>query len=115
MQKIVEIFLNSISWILQERLEYMLIFAGFNLTCFLVYTFDKWLAIKGRRRISEKSLLVWSFLGPIGALFGVFLVRHKSKKVTYLIKLAVSLMLSLLAWGILFYKTLTLFGNPLAS
>ncbi len=52
-----------------------------NILVFLVYGLDKMLAIMDRYRISEKTLLTITFLlGGIGALFGMEVFRHKTKK-----------------------------------
>jgi len=50
-----------------------------NLIVFFLYGADKNKARKGKRRISERSLLMAAFLmGGIGAIFGMFLFRHKT-------------------------------------
>ena len=52
---------------------------GINLLTFLVYGLDKLLAIKGRRRIPETTLLTFAFLtGSIGAMLGMALFHHKT-------------------------------------
>ncbi len=54
---------------------------GINLVTFVVYGLDKVLAIKKMRRISEYSLFVLSFFGgSIGALLGMKIFHHKTKK-----------------------------------
>ena len=48
------------------------------LTC-IVYGVDKLKAIAGARRISEKTLLTFTFLGgSLGAFLGMKLFRHKT-------------------------------------
>ena len=48
---------------------------------FLLYGYDKRQAIKDKRRISEKTLHLWMFLGgSIGAFFGQRVFRHKTIK-----------------------------------
>ena len=50
-----------------------------NLIVFFLYGADKNTAKKGRWRISERSLLMAAFfMGGIGAVFGMFLFRHKT-------------------------------------
>ena len=52
-----------------------------NVLVFFVYGLDKMLARMDRYRISEKTLLTITFLlGGIGALFGMEVFRHKTKK-----------------------------------
>lgn len=73
----------------------------------MLYMIDKWLAKRRKRRISEMHLLIASFLGPLGAIFGVITVRHKSKKPSYLLKLGLVLTISIVAWSWLIYQTLS--------
>lgn len=57
-----------------------------NLFTFLVMGLDKRKAIKGRRRISESSLLALAFLlGAPGVLAAMLVFRHKTKKALFLI------------------------------
>ena len=52
-----------------------------NLAAFILYGADKSFAKKGARRIPEKTLLLWAFLGgSIGALLGMKLFHHKTLK-----------------------------------
>jgi len=61
-----------------------------NFFSFLIFGYDKALSLKQNKskyRISEKSLLFSVFLGgSVGALFAMFLFRHKIKKNSFLIK-----------------------------
>ncbi len=62
-------------------LIYNYIFLGWNVAVMLIYGTDKLLAKGGRRRISERSLLLSAFLlGGIGAMFGMVLFNHKTSK-----------------------------------
>ncbi|MFZ5816592.1 MAG: DUF1294 domain-containing protein [Bacillota bacterium] len=55
--------------------------ALYNLLVLALYALDKGRARRGRRRISEAALLWLAALGGgAGALLGVYLVRHKSRK-----------------------------------
>lgn len=59
--------------------EAALCLLGVNLLTFLIYGLDKLLAIKGRRRIPEATLLTLSFLaGSLGAMLGMALFHHKT-------------------------------------
>ncbi|MFZ5828124.1 MAG: DUF1294 domain-containing protein [Bacillota bacterium] len=55
--------------------------ASYNLLVLAIYALDKARARRGRWRIAEATLL-WLALpgGGAGALAGVYLVRHKSRK-----------------------------------
>jgi uncharacterized membrane protein YsdA (DUF1294 family) len=71
-----------------------------NSLAFLVITYDKRLAIKNKRRISEKTLLSFvAFGGTIGAAFAMMIFRHKTSKKAFLLKFI----------GILFFQILLLF------
>jgi len=51
-----------------------------NITVFILYGKDKQKALDRKRRISEKTLLLSAFfMGGIGALFGMWYFRHKTK------------------------------------
>jgi uncharacterized membrane protein YsdA (DUF1294 family) len=67
-----------------------------NLTaCFLMYS-DKKRAIKRLRRISEKRLFLVSFLGgSLGALFGMYAFRHKTRHMKFKIGLPLILFIQL--------------------
>ena len=55
-----------------------------NVIAFLLYGIDKYLAIKGNRRISEYHLLTFSFFGgSIGSLLGMRVFHHKTKKIKF--------------------------------
>jgi len=59
---------------------------------FFIYGYDKLKALsnsRDTRRISEKTLLLSSFIGgTIGSLLAMFFFRHKVKKVSFILKLA---------------------------
>ena len=69
-------------------LEIYLIFI--NLTSFILYGYDKALALKTHKnisRISENKLLFTTLLGgTITSLIAMLLFRHKIKKVSFIIK-----------------------------
>jgi len=56
-------------------------FVFINGISFFCYGFDKWMAIRNKRRLSEKFLFWLSFVGgSVGSLFGMILFRHKIRK-----------------------------------
>lgn len=57
-----------------------LIYIALNAFSFALYGLDKYKARKEKWRISEKSLLTISLLGPIGAWLGMTQFRHKTQK-----------------------------------
>ena len=55
-----------------------------NIYQFLIMGLDKILAIKKKNRISEKTLLLNSFIGgSIGSIIGMYTFRHKTKKLKF--------------------------------
>ena len=52
-----------------------------NIYEFIQMGLDKYLAIKNKRRISEKTLILTSLIGgSIGGILGMYCFRHKTKK-----------------------------------
>jgi uncharacterized membrane protein YsdA (DUF1294 family) len=59
----------------------LLLFLGLSLLAFVLYGTDKHKARKGLWRISEKTLLLTSFLGgALGGLLAMQLFRHKTRR-----------------------------------
>ncbi|WPR72256.1 DUF1294 domain-containing protein [Flavobacterium sp. NG2] len=66
-----------------------------NTLAFLVIGYDKYLAKKHKRRIAEKTLLSFVFIGgTIGSGLGMLTFRHKTTKTSYLWKF----------WGIVIFQ-----------
>jgi uncharacterized membrane protein YsdA (DUF1294 family) len=64
-----------------------------NLLTFILFWFDKWMARSNSWRIRERTLWLLMFIGgSVGALLGMNLFRHKTKKVSFLF-VAVSIFL----------------------
>lgn len=61
-------------------LLFPIIYALINAASYALYGIDKFKARKDKWRISEKSLLIVSLFGPIGALLGMQQFRHKTQK-----------------------------------
>ena len=58
-----------------------------NILTLTLFGVDKFLAIKNKRRIPEKDLLAFSFVGgAIGGLLGMFVFNHKVSKGSFLWK-----------------------------
>jgi uncharacterized membrane protein YsdA (DUF1294 family) len=72
-----------------------------NFIAFIVIAYDKRLAIRNKKRISEKALLTWVALGgTIGSSLAMSIFRHKISKTSYLWKFS----------GIVFIQILIVFG-----
>lgn len=50
-----------------------------SLLSLFLYWLDKRKSIKNKPRISEKTLLLWSVVGSLGALWGIYSLRHKTQ------------------------------------
>ena len=84
----------------------LLIIIIINITSFLLMGIDKYFAIKNHWRISEKTLLLSSFLGGgIGALFGMFLFRHKTKKILFKIGIPLSIPINIITYYFIIKNT----------
>jgi len=57
-----------------------IIYAAINSVSFVLYGLDKFKAKRQKWRISEQTLLVAAFFGPIGAWMGMQRFRHKTQK-----------------------------------
>lgn len=65
-----------------------------NLLSFLLFGIDKYLAIKKKRRISEKTLILMMYIGGIiGSLLGMLFFHHKTKKIKFYIHNIISIMI----------------------
>jgi len=76
---------------------YLVVMVVMGIVSFSLYGIDKKKAIKNKRRISEKTLLLSSFLfGSIGGLLGMYILRHKTKHWYFVVINVVSLILHIL-------------------
>ncbi len=67
-----------------------------NIISFILFYLDKQFARKGMRRISEKTLLLSAFFaGGIGAYLGMYINRHKTKKLKFIILVSLFLVFQL--------------------
>ena len=57
-----------------------------NVVTWITYGLDKWKAKAGKWRIPERTLLLLALIGgSVGALAGMMLFRHKTKKAKFFI------------------------------
>ncbi|MEP6805577.1 MAG: DUF1294 domain-containing protein [Flavobacterium sp.] len=71
---------------------------------FILAGYDKYLAVKHKRRIPENTLFTIAFFGgSIGLLLAMLLFRHKTSKSSFIIKFGIILLLQI----VLVYLKLT--------
>jgi len=74
----------------------VLIMALWNIITFALYGIDKRKAMKSKRRISERSLILCAFImGCVGALLGMSVFRHKTKHLKFKLLLPVALIINI--------------------
>ena len=72
---------------------------GMNLLSFLLYGWDKHLAMRKKRRIPERSLLFLALIGGgPGALLAMLLFRHKTQKQMFRFLIPLLSLLWLFLW-----------------
>ena len=80
-----------------------------NVIGFLAMFIDKKKAQKGAWRIREQSLFYITFLGGgVGTILGMYMFRHKTKKLRFTIGFPVILITEIILFGYLIYKYIIL-------
>jgi uncharacterized membrane protein YsdA (DUF1294 family) len=75
----------------------LLYFFVVNSIAFILAGYDKYLAIKHKRRIPENTLFTIAFFGgSIGLLLAMLLFRHKTSKSYFIIKFGIIFILQIL-------------------
>ncbi len=70
-----------------------------NIIGFLIMGIDKLKAIKGMWRIPENTLFAFTFLGGgVGTILGMYIFRHKTKKLKFIIGMPAILILEILIY-----------------
>lgn len=86
--------------------QWLLLFliASINLYTFSLYFIDKRKAIKNKRRISEKQLLIPTYLfGGLGAAFAMSVFRHKTQTTKFKISALLGVFITIGALSLIFY------------
>ena len=83
-------------------MTYFTLYCVLNLWSFLLYGYDKRLAIKHQYRIREKTLLFHGLLLPVGSLLGMILFHHKTRKPNFWLTAIIGLLL--LVVGVYYYS-----------
>lgn len=76
---------------------FIAVYAAINFIVFLLYGIDKAKARRGKWRISEAALLIAAVFGPVGALLGMIIFHHKTRKVKFCVLVPLILVLELTA------------------
>ena len=58
----------------------IIVYAVLNLISMGLFLSDKRKAVKKKWRITEKTLLISAFFGPVGATIGMLVAHHKTNK-----------------------------------
>ena len=75
-----------------------------SLLTLILFGLDKWKAIHGKWRIRESTLLGLSFIGgAAGGLAGMYLFRHKIRKMRFRIGVPLMLLVQAALW--LYFKS----------
>jgi len=68
---------------MSTALIFLAVYAIINLIAMAMFVSDKRKAQKGEWRTRESTLLAWSAIGPFGAVAGMELSRHKTRKAKF--------------------------------
>lgn len=75
-----------------------------NVVTFGLFALDKKRARKGEWRIPEATLLFFSLIGgSIGGMLAMKIVKHKTKKIKFMIGMPLLLLVNILAIYFIFY------------
>ena len=79
-------------------IEYYLCYlAVINLATLLIFGIDKLKSVRGKYRISEKTLLILCLLGgALGGLIAMILFNHKTRKAKFMIGIPVIIILQII-------------------
>ena len=80
-------------------------FVVINVLGFFSMGIDKWKAKKGRWRIPENTLFMFTILGGgVGTILGMYLFRHKSKKKYFTLGMPAILILEIILIIYLYFR-----------
>lgn len=80
----------------------LIAYAVVNLLVFLMYAVDKYKAKHNLWRIPEKTLITAAVFGIFGAILGMIIMHHKTRKPKFLFAIPTIALLELLA-GVAYY------------
>jgi len=81
----------------------VLYFIVINLSSFIIFAFDKFMAVQNRERVSEKKLHFFSMLGGfVGSSLSMILFHHKTAKSSFLNK-HITIIFLWIVWIIIYF------------
>lgn len=87
--------------------EYIIIIApaAINIITFLLFGYDKAVSKTGnvKLRVSERNLLLFSFIGPFGAFCGMFFFRHKTRHTKFRVLIPLFLVIQVICIFIVYF------------
>lgn len=95
------------NFILEHLWLVLALVAFMNLVSFVFYERDKKKAQKGKWRTPEATLigLAWLF-GSVGALCGMYLVRHKTKHIKFVLLVPLAFIVQFAFFALSFYAAI---------
>lgn len=84
----------------------IIIYLSISIFVFVIYGVDKKKSKKKAFRISENTLILLAFFGPLGAFFGMQLFRHKTKKKKFKIWISIFIIFHILITSLFMLKTM---------
>jgi len=85
----------------------LIVLAVFQLAAFCLFWFDKAQARNGDWRVRERTLLLITLLGGVGAWFAQHLLRHKTRKEPFRTLMGAAVVLHLIAVGVGIWRVVT--------
>ena len=77
-----------------------IVLAAVNAATFFLFGWDKWMAVRGKRRVPEARLLLFTLaMGAVGAWIGVRVFRHKTRKTSFRIPLVLATLANIAAYA----------------
>jgi len=61
----------------------LIIYVVLNVVSFMLYNIDKFKANHNKWRISENTLIVSGLIAPFGAVIGMHVAHHKTRKIKF--------------------------------
>lgn len=83
---------------LRVMINYLTFIIIINIISAILYGIDKFKAINKKERISETALLTISAIAPLGALIGMIIFHHKTKKLKFKISITIFLIINILLY-----------------